>query len=222
MAGRIVGALLTLCLLAGIGVAVGYVVGQRQVTEPTTFTTPVAVPASRPSFPVNVYDVEPDPTTAPLDAALPLHEEKFSSDGFRLRAPVPDGWMRVELSGRNQWNFSVPTNPSNTYLLRIGLLAADRRSTGVETIARLAALSAAEADGNFENLIVEEQSDTGFTATYIDGSGYQRVSIEKFETVPGHDSAYFSVAMSGREVDREAMVELLERIVSGTYAPEVS
>lgn len=220
MAGRIGGALLALAALAGIGVAAGYAVGQGHVEEPTSFATPVAVPASLPSFPVNVYDVEPDPDTAPLGGDLSLHEEKFRAGGFQLRAPVPDGWLRVELSGRSQWNFTVATNPTNTYLLRIGILAGDRRSTGVETIARLAALESAETDGNFQNLIVEEESDTGFAATYIDSAGYQRVTIERFETVPGNDSAYFSVAVSGREVDREAMIELLDRVVEGAYAPD--
>lgn len=219
MAGRIVGALLALAVLAGIGAAAGYAVGRGQVEEPTTFATPVAVPASRPSFPVNVYDVEPDPDTAPLGDDLLLHEEKFRAGGFRLRAPVPDGWLRVELAGRSQWNFSVATNPTNTYLLRIGILAGDRRSTGVETIARLAALRSAEADGNFENLIIEQESETGFAATYIDSGGFQRVSIERFETVPGNESAYFSVAVSGREVDREAMGQLLDRVVAGAYVP---
>ncbi len=213
------GALLALAVLAGIGGAAGYAVGQQRVEKPTSFATPVAVPASRPSFPVNVYEVAPDPGTDPLGADLLLSEEKFRAGGFALRAPVPDGWLRVELSGRNQWNFTVAANPANTYLLRIGILAGDRQSTGVEVIARLAALRSAEADGNFENLIVEEEFDTGFTATYIDGAGYQRVSIERFVTVPGNESAYFSVALSGREVDREAMAELLDRVVAGAYVP---
>lgn len=222
MAGRIVGAVLALAGiagLAGIGGVAGYAVRHQSVEEPTPFATPVAVPASRPSFPVNVYDVVPDPDTEPLGTDLLLSEQKFRAGGFRLRAPVPIGWLRVELSGRSQWNFSVPTNPPNTYLLRIGILAGDRQSTGVETIARLAALRAAETDGNSENLIVEEESDTGFTATYIDSAGYQRVSLERFATVPGNESAYFSVAVSGREVDRAAMIELCERVVAGSYVP---
>ncbi len=219
MTGRIVRALLLLAVLTAIGAAMGYAAGVERAEEPTTFATPEAVPATRPSFPVNVYDIEPDPDTAPLARDLPLHEERFRAAGFALRAPVPDGWQRVELPGRNQWNFSVAANPTNTYLLRISILAGDRRSTGVEVIARLAALRAAETDGNFENLIIEEESGTAFSATYIDSGGYQRVAIERFETGPADESAYFSVAVSGREVDREAMVELLDRVVEGAYVP---
>ena len=219
MTGRIVRALLLLTVLTAIGAALGYAVGVHRTETPTTFATPEAVPASLPSFPVNVYDIKPDPDTVPLVGDLPLHEERFRAAGFALRAPVPDGWQRVELSGRNQWNFTLAANPTNTYLLRISILAGTRRSTGVEVIARLAALRAAETDGNFENLIVEEESGTGFSATYIDSGGYQRVAIERFESGPDDESAYFSVAVSGREVDREGMVELLDRVFEGAYVP---
>jgi hypothetical protein len=219
MVRRVVSAVVGLAVLAGIGVAAGYAVGENRVEETATFATPVAVPAAKPSFPVNVYDVQPDPTTDPLETGVPLQETKFRSGGFKLRAPVPTGWQRVELPGGNQWNFTVATNPTNTYLLRISILAADRRATRVEAIARLAALRSAETDGNSENLIVEEESDTGFTATYIDSGGFQRVSIERFETVPGNESAYFSVALSGREVDREGMADLVDRVVAGAYVP---
>lgn len=218
MAGRIAAALVALVLLAGAGAAAGYVVAQDEEPLPTTFATPESVPAASPGFPVNVYDVEDDPDAPPLAKKIDLHEEGFGAGGFRLRAPVPDGWRRVRLSGNNQWNFTVADNPLNTYLLRIGILAGERRTTGVAAGARLLALRAQEADGNSENLIVEEQSDTGFVATAIIG-GYQRVIMERFLTVPGNTSAYFTVVMNGREVDREAMTELLDRVVAGATVP---
>ena len=41
-----------------------------------------------------------------------------------MTASVPIGWRRVLLQGRDSWNFAVPDNPPNTYLLRIGIDAA--------------------------------------------------------------------------------------------------
>ncbi len=219
MIGRIAGVLTALVVLAGLGAAAGYLVGRDDAVEPTTFAVPQAVPAESPSFPVNVYDVSPDPTTAPLASDLPLHEEKFRSGGFALRAPAPDGWLRVELPGRSQWNFSVVDNPSHTYVLRIGIIAGERKTPGVETLSRIVALRAQESDGNSANLIVEDQSDTGFTATLIDSDGFQRVAIERFLTMPGDTSAYYTVAVNGREADREAMVALVDEVIAGAYVP---
>ncbi|WP_323794336.1 hypothetical protein [Nocardioides sp.] len=219
MTGRIAGALALLVLLALVGAGAGYVSNQDEPVPPASFSPPVAVPAESPSLPVNVYDVTPDPDTPPLAVDTPLSEAKFRAGGFALRAPVPDDWLRVELSGRSSWQFSRPENPSGTYVLRLGIVAGERRAPSVAAASRVFALRQQELDGNSQNLIVEEQTDTGFTYTLIDAAGHQRVGIEEFLTVPGNDSAYFTVAVSGREVDREGMVSLLQRVTAGAYVP---
>ncbi len=225
MTGRIVGALSTLVLLAIVGGGIGYVVATDRVEEPATFAEPQAVPAESPSFPVNVYDVEPDPDTAPLPTDVPLEEQRFRSDDFKLRAPVPVGWQRISIAGGVRWQFKDPATPSNTYLLRIEILAGTTQSTSVQAQSRIFALRQQEADGFAANLIIEEDDivqgdpDTGFTYTEIDDGGYQRVGIERFIAVPGNSSAYYTVAVSGREADRDGMVSLVQRIVAGAYVP---
>ncbi|CAN5162799.1 hypothetical protein BH09ACT12_BH09ACT12_20490 [soil metagenome] len=218
MTGRIVGALFVLAVLAGVGAGAGYVGGEDDEPQPTIFAAPQAVPAQRPSYPVNVYDVTPDPDAAPLATGLRLRVQKFRAGVFALRAPVPKGWLRVEQAGGSQWNFVPVDRVANTYLLRVGIVAGETKSPSVETNSRIDALHQQEADGNSENLIVEEQSTSGFTATTIVG-GYQRVIIERFLTMPGNSSAYFTVAMNGREVDREAMTELIDRVAGGAFVP---
>lgn len=219
MARRIVGAVVVLLVLAGLGAGAGYVVGRNDAQQPATFAVPQSVPAERPSFPVNVYDVEPDPDTAPLGTGLALHEERFRANGFRLRAPVPDGWRRVAVAGGTRWQFTDPDNPSNTYILRIEIVASDTQTTGVQAQSRMIALRQQEDDGNAENLIFEDESETGFTFTEIDVGGHQRVGIERFESVPGNSSAYFTVAVNGREVDRDGLVDLIDQVVEGAYVP---
>lgn len=222
MAGRISGVLALLVLLALLGAGAGYVSARQERVPPTSFSPPLAVPAEDPSLPVNVYEVTPDPATPPLAVDTPLHEEKFRAGGFALRAPVPDDWLRVELSGRSSWQFSRPENPSGTYVLRLGIIAGERRAPSVATTSRVFALRQQEIDGNSENLIVEEQSDTGFTYTVIDADGRQRVGMERFLPQPGGGgdlTAYYTVAVSGREADREGMLALLERVVDGAHVP---
>ncbi len=217
MTGRIVG---VLTLLALVGGAIGYAVGENRpetvAPGPVVFATPRPLPAVDPSYPVNEYDVRPDPTTAPLATGLPLRTARFRAGGFTLQAPVPKGWRRGVLGGRTQWNFVDPDNPLNTYVLRIGIVAGERKSPGVATIARVAALQAQESDGNSENLVIRTDDDgAGFTASLIDLAGYRRVAIERFETLPDEPLAYYTVALSGREVDREGMADLLARVIAG-------
>lgn len=218
MTGRIVGALVVLLLL-GTGAGYAVAAATEGPDAPDSFPTPASVPAQSPSFPVTVYDVEPDPGVAPLATDVPLRVQGFRSGEFRLRAPVPVGWLRVELSGGSAWQFSVSSHPAHTYLLRLGIVAGDRRTPGVQTNARIFALRQQELDGNSENFIVEEQADTGFTYTLIDDDGFQRVGMERFLAVPGSSSAYYTVAISGRETDREGMAAMLDRVLDGAVVP---
>ena len=216
MTGRLVGALVVLALLGGAG---GYVVATARAESdvaPTTFASPAPVPAADPRYPIVEYVVTPDPTTAALPTDLSLHTAEFEAGGFTLEAPVPNGWRRVGLSGGTQWNFSDPANPPNTYVLRIGIVAGDRRSAVVETMSRITALEAQENDGNSENLIIEQQDDSGFTASLIDVGGYRRISIERFLTFPGNLSAHATIAITGREVDRGGMTDLIARVAAST------
>ncbi|CAN5629438.1 hypothetical protein BH11ACT8_BH11ACT8_33520 [soil metagenome] len=225
MTGRLVGALLVLLLL---GAGAGYAVAEARTSDtpppgPVGFASPAPVPAADPSYPVNEYDVQPDPSTAPLATGLPLHEESFRGGGFRLQAQAPDGWRRVSLAGNTSWQFTVQTNPANTYLLRIGLLAGNRQDVTVASNARVFALQQLELDGNAQNLVIQDQyvtddhSEAGFTATFIDVGGYRRVAVERFLALPGQTSAYYTVAVSGREVDRDGITDLIGRIVATAH-----
>ena len=78
--------------------------------------------------------------------------------------------------------------------------------------ARLAALEAAERDGNMEAVTVETRSDDGFVATYLQ-NGYRRVLMERYSTLGG-TTAHVAVAVTGREVDRTGMADLLERVLA--------
>jgi hypothetical protein len=200
-------------VLAAVGVAGGVAAGRATQDRPAAIDAAAPVPAASPSYPVEELDVLPDPTIAPLAPGLPTHQATFSAGGLRLAAPVPDGWRRVELSGRTSWNFSVPDNPPNTFVLRIGLVAGNRTSVLVAKAARIAALEDSERNGALDHLDVESETDDGYVATYLE-DGHLRVAMERW--LPVHDStqAYAVAAVTGREVDREGMADLLERVVS--------
>ena len=61
--------------------------------------------------------------------------------------------------------------------------------------------------------MVEERVDDGFTATYLD-AGHQRVSMERWLPQPDSAQAYATIAVTGRESDREGMADLLERVAA--------
>jgi hypothetical protein len=199
--------------LALVGGAAGFALARMAGEDPRVAAGAAPVAAQSPSYPVNEYDVLPDPGIAPLAPDLPSHVATFAAGGLRMTASVPIGWRRVALSGRNSWNFADPDNPSNTYLLRIGIDAGDRVSVRVAKTARIAALEDAEQNGALQHVVVESEEEDSFVATYI-ADGYQRVTMERW--LPQHDSdqAFAVVAVTGRETDREGMADLLERVSS--------
>jgi hypothetical protein len=195
-----------------VGGATGYLLG-RDATETPARISAQPVPAVSPSYPVNEYVVLPDPGIAPLPTTLPLHPAKFRSGNLRMTASVPNEWRRAILDGGTTWNFADPDNPPNTYLLRIGLIAGNRTSLTVARENRINALEDAESNGDLEHLVVEARDDDGFTATYL-SDDHQRVAMERFLARPGESSAYATIAVTGRERDREGMADLLERVAA--------
>ena len=205
---RWIGLALALVLVGG---GAGYALGQSREDEPASISAG-PVPAESPSYPVNEYDVLPDPGIAPLATDLPLHTAKFRTGGLRMTASVPVGWRRALLEGGDAWNFADPDNPPNTYLLRVGFVSG-RVSLTVARETRIAALEDAEAHGNLEHLVVEDRADDGFTATYLD-DGHQRVTMERFLPQGDSGQTYATVAVTGRETDRVGMADLQERVVA--------
>jgi hypothetical protein len=217
---RTVGACLALALA---GVAGGFVVGNVLRGDPTSVAAATPVPAQSPSYPVNEYDVLPDNGIAPLSTNLSSHEEKFRLNQFRLAASVPDGWRRVTLAGGSAWNFAPPDNPSNSYVLRIEIVAGSRASVSAAKGFRILKLQNAVADGNMRRLVIESETEDGFLANYLDpglnGGFYQRFTMERWLTFGGDSTAYADIAITGREADRAGMADLLERVAASASIP---
>ncbi|NPC97106.1 hypothetical protein [Nocardioides sp. zg-DK7169] len=210
MSARVLGFLLCLGLL---GVGGGYA-GQRVLgaDDPPASFAALPVPAASPSYPVNEYDVRPDPGVAPLPADVALERMTLREAGERVSISAPRSWLRVAVEPGAAWNFSRPDNPIPTYLLRVTLLGGQRISTSVASGARIAALRAAERDGNMEAVTVEAETEDGFVATYLQ-DGYRRVLMERYSTL-GTTTAQVGVAVTGREVDRTGMADLLEHVLA--------
>ncbi|MCW2797336.1 hypothetical protein [Nocardioides sp.] len=218
---RTVGAGLALALA---GVAGGFVVGNVLQSDPASIAAVTPVPAQSPSYPVTEYDVLPDPAIAPLGTDLPSHEASFRLNQFRLQASVPDGWRRVTLVGGSAWNFAPPDNPLNSYVLRIEIVAGSRSSVSAAKGFRILKLQNAVDDGNLQHLVIEQDLNDGFEATYLDpglvkGTFYQRVTMERWLTFGDSATAYADVAVTGREADRAGLADLLERVVDSARIP---
>lgn len=198
--------------LAVLGTAGGYVVGRATLTESATSATARPLPAVSPSYPVNEYRLVPDPGVAPLPTDLPLRRQRFAAAGTRLTAAVPRGWLRVPLQGPD-WNFSRRDYPKFAYKLRVGIDAGDRVSVAVARESRISALEDAEANGDLEHVVVEQRTDDGFVATYIE-SGHLRVAVERWIPRRGTTEAFATIAATGREVDRAGLADLVERVAA--------
>ncbi|WP_126688224.1 hypothetical protein [Nocardioides ferulae] len=209
-----------LVALAAVATAGGYAAADLAEHGPDTIPTATPLAAESPSYPVTVYDVQPDPTTPPLRRGIELRTVRLRDDPIQVRVAVPEGWMRVALApGYDSWNFSPPAAPTNTYLLRISLLG-ERESLAVARLARMAALEDAEANGDLLDLDVEAEGEDAFTATFIDRGGYRRLTYERFLPAPGTTTARVEIAVNGRLADGPGMRDLLRRVAASVRLPQ--
>lgn len=203
---RVLGAALA---MAVVGLAGGWVLGDRGEEPPATIEVLEPVTGESPSFPSDPeITVLPDPDTPALEPALDLHDERVGSKAFGVRVPVPDGWGRTDnILEETKWE---PVGaPQNTYLLRVKIISGLRLTVAQALQARLDALRSV-----VEDFQPESQTDDTFVATYVNDS-YRRLTIERFLSLDGSDNAYVTVVVIGRERDRVGMTDLLERVTDG-------
>ena len=199
-------------LTLAVGVAGGWVYASAQDDDDPD-TGPVAaaiepVPAT-PSLPVTV--AEPDPDDATLETGIELEPTtlQLPPEGdpeYVVDLPVPKGWRRG-FDDDSKWTYSVPGNSPKSYVLRVKIIAQRGQTIGSAIEARIAALQSSELQG-FLSDVEYVQSGNGFTATYVDQDGYNRVSIERFYAGPG-GGAFVTVAAIGRYRDRRGLEDLI-------------
>ena len=204
---RWIGLTLALALLAA---AAGYLVGDARRGDPTTFAAAEPVTSADPSWPAEPVPVVPDSTFPPLGTGLRTHSETVGNPPFSLRLPIPDGWVRTNpAAGEWRWYPNARTTV-NVYFLRVRLVGNQHKPTATAVSERLSALRGA---AEVADLVVESTTPGGFTATYV-ADGHLRVAMEDFTATAG-DTAYASIALVGREIDRTGMVDLFPRITAG-------
>ena len=204
--GRALG-LVLLVLVAGV--AGGYAYGELREDDPVTVSRATPVPAE-PSVPTPATpEVLPDPDVPPLAVNLPTRRTRLTTgrSGDVLRVDQPIGWSRK--SSDETWTWAVASNRTNTYRHRVAIIAGAHQSVSVAQNARILAFEEAEANGYLSNFTSESQTADTFIATYIDG-GYLRVTMERIVAFEG-SSAYAAAAVTGREVDRQGLTDLVQR-----------
>lgn len=213
---RVIGFFLVLLLL---GAGAGYAWAAATTDEPASAEGPVPVAAVSPAAPtMPALDVLPDPTEPALEVDLPTEEtvlrDSRRSPALRLLQPV--GWRVTHVPG-SDWNWAVEGNSLNTYKLRVGVIKGRHLSVRAAKAARIAAYQDAEEEGNLADFTVESDTDDMFIATYVD-QGYLRVTMERYVVLDDSDEAYAVVAVTGREVDRPGLTDLLARVAASMAA----
>ena len=215
-----------LALLGGVaGYAVGLGVDDDEPATPDPAVADLVPVPAEPSIPVPSIRVDPgDPT---LETAIPLADDVLVVDDdrgrprYELTLPVPVGWTRSTDIVPGRWTYTVPGNSTNTYGLRVEILADRGQSVAAAVDSRVAALGSAQTQGNMRDLEVVDETDNGFVATFIDEGGFRRVNVERFFGGPDPTRVFATVAAYGREQDRTGMADLVDRIAIGLRTAEL-
>ena len=215
---RVIGIFLVLLLL---GAGAGYAWAAASADGPVTAGEPTPVTAQSPAAPTTApLDVLPDPTEPALGVDLPTEEtvlrDSRRSPALRLQQPV--GWRVTHVPG-SDWNWAVEGNSLNTYKLRVGIIKGRHLSVRAAKAARIAAYQDAEEQGNLAHFTVESDTDDTFIATYVD-QDHLRVTIERYVVLDDTDEAYAVVAVTGREIDRDGLTDLLARTAASMEAED--
>lgn len=208
---------LVVLLALAVGVAGGWAYAASQ-DDGDEDRGPVAaaiepVPAT-PSLPVEV--AEPDPDDPTLVANIQLKDTRLrlpveGTPEYEVKLPVPAGWERG-FDGDSKWTFTKPDNSDKTFGLRVQIIAGEDRNIESALRVRLDSLQSAVAQTNLRDLeFTVDQTGDGFTATYVDKDGYNRVTIERF-FVGNDGNAFATVAAYGRYRDRTGLEDLIARI----------
>ncbi len=218
---RVIGLFLVLLLL---GLGAGYAVAASTTEDPGRLAGPEPLPAVSPAAPtLTAEEVMPDPDIAPLPTNLPMVRERLQNrkDEPGVRVDRPEGWrLSVRDPGDEQWNWADPDNPVNTYKLRIELLKGSNLSVGGAKGARQAALESTLRDGNLRTLTVESDVANTIVFSYIDSNGYFRVEVDRFVVLDDTQDAYAVVAVTGRDMDRDGIEDLVVRTAQSMVAVE--
>jgi hypothetical protein len=203
-------------VLLVVGAASGYALGDYGTDQPGTIPSAAPVPAVSPSVPTPpVFTPLPDPTDAALGIAVPSTETSLKGAGYQLSVAIPNGWAQNRIE-KTRWGFAPVGAAFNTYVMRVEIIAQDHASVTAEMAGRIAELRDAEAQGNLQYLTIESRTADTVVATYVD-HGYLRVTMERWLTL-GSSSAYADVAVTGREVDRPGLMDLLARTTESMVA----
>jgi hypothetical protein len=213
MAWRGTGALLALGL---IGCGGGFAVAAATSGAPAG-SEPLPLVAESPAYPQAIpITVKPDPAFPTLLPGLDLRRVRLGDPPYDVRALVPRGWMRNDTGVPGEWNWVPAAGPLNSYVLRIKLVGNLRATIPSALTERMARLEAAEAIKKFNP---ETEGPDSFVATYVQVdpatdpfSGYTRLTMERFLTLPGSGNAEVEVAVTGRLADRQGLADLLQRV----------
>jgi hypothetical protein len=202
-------------VLLCVGVAGGYAVADRDQRSPVMGSTVDPVPAVSPSVPVVAEPTyEPDPGDPPLPTSgvtlepMPL---RLDPQGIGVKVSVPVDW-RSSHPSTNLWNFANPEASPGTYLLRVTIQSGTNVSISGAVAQRIALLQTTEDDGNISDFTVTSRTGDTLIATYVEG-GHLRFTTERWVSFDG-STAYASVAVTGREVDQQALNDLLGRMIN--------
>lgn len=203
---------LTLALVAAAAAA-GYGVAALREESPITFAAE-PVPAASPSYPAIPVLVLPDPDRPALQTGVPLQEVAVGTAPYDFRLPIPIGWMRTNPASA-EWHWSPPPGfQKNTYFIRVKLLGNQFLPVGAAADARLSALENAD---DVKDLHVETRDADTLVTNYV-ADQHRRISMESF-VADSSGNAYASIAVIGREADRDGLADLFARIAAGARVP---
>lgn len=196
--------------LLAAGIVGGFATAAQLESSPPTTGEPKPVVAQDPSYPIDpTQPIKPDPPQPALGMGLPMRTVSVGAPPDRVVFPVPRGWGQAGAALSNQVKYKVPSNPNNTFILRVEQVTSDHETTAEMVKEKLDQLRADETQVKLSFRSIDQ-----LEVSYVHDS-YRRFALYSWIDVRGSGQAEVEIAITGRKKDLPGIRELMTKVIVG-------
>lgn len=204
--------LVAIVALLATGIVGGYAAAAYLTPQPLGTGTPEPITATSPRVSgAPLTPLQEDPTEPALPTDLEMVDVMVGSGKNAFVFPAPVGWSRIEPSS-NEVKYKVPSNPDNTYVLRVEQVKSQH-----ETIPDIVQATLLDLEREFDDVELTRRTYDSLEFDYL-YNGYRRYGFLTWLDISRSGQAEAEIAVTGREKDVPGMRELVNRVIRGIRA----
>lgn len=160
----------------------------------------------------------PDADLPPLEPSTTSSPQTLGVAPWAFEIPIPDGWDSIVLetptdTDGGEWRYGPPGAPSGAYTVRVERL--DGSLVPYTMVLEREKYLAQDPSITDLRFVSDTTKPSGTLAFTFLKDGFRKLSIVRFASLPGSNTADVEIAWTGRLGDEAGMRQLLHAMVAG-------